>query len=244
MLPMHEVIRVPYNTLPHMRRRENAIALEPITEEMLTHKREILATHQDRCCAQTTDADAVIRELASQLGLSETHEISELCLQFNEDLCILSRTEGIRAICFTSPSRWIPGQALGRGLADLHAHVADNARLLSVSDHITKAITDASHHGFHRFVWTITAESSLAQWPEQSQPQFAELSDLWFRTEYQMTSAFMQDHCAFFVRVQHMNLSELWVDHRELIQNSLNSMSDAVVDYKNLRKIREFLQHQ
>ena len=67
--------------------------------------------------------------------------------------------------------------------------------------------------------------------------------DLYFRTETQTTVGIGGDICLFFVKVNMHPLQQVWEDlsKRQWILESINSMSEAVLDYKNLGIIKEIV---
>ena len=69
------------------------------------------------------------------------------------------------------------------------------------------------------------------------------INDLYFRTETQTTVGVGGDICLFFVKVDMHPLQQVWDDavKRQMIVESINSMSDAVLTYKNLNLIKEII---
>jgi hypothetical protein len=79
--------------------------------------------------------------------------------------------------------------------------------------------------------------------PSYTRPTPQSISDLYFRTETQTTVGIGGDICLFFVKVNMHPLQEVWdyPNKRQMIVDSINSMSEAVLDYKNLRIIKEII---
>jgi hypothetical protein len=96
---------------------------------------------------------------------------------------------------------------------------------------------------FRRYVWTLTSLPSLSQLPSYTKPTPQKIEDLYFRTETQTTVGIGGDICLFFVKVNMHPLQQVWDDpeKRTLIVESVNSMSEAVLDYKNLGIIKEIV---
>jgi hypothetical protein len=96
---------------------------------------------------------------------------------------------------------------------------------------------------FRRYVWTLTSLRSLSQLPSYTRLTPQSINDLYFRTETQTTVGIGGDICLFFVKVNMLPLQQLWDDpeKRTLIVDSINSMSEAVLDYKNLGLIKRIL---
>jgi hypothetical protein len=96
---------------------------------------------------------------------------------------------------------------------------------------------------FRRYVWTLTSLPSLSQLPSYQKPVPQSINDLYFRTETQTTVGVDGEICLFFVKVNMSPLDQVWDDagKRQMIVESINSMSDAVLDYKNLHLIKEIV---
>lgn len=171
-----------------------------------------------------------------------TTSIVEFALNFEEDVAIMHN--GIlQAICFCFPSSWIPRERVGLSLMDIHKPVADNDKLVSASQKIAE--TMATVDCFRRYVWTISNSIELNQHPKSKSNSVPNsIDELYFRTETQTTMPLNDGVSSlFFVKVDTYPLIEIW-DSNELrikIIDSINSMSDAVLDYKNLRHIKALL---
>jgi hypothetical protein len=96
---------------------------------------------------------------------------------------------------------------------------------------------------FRRYVWTLTSLPSLSQLPSYVKPTPQSINDLYFRTETQTTVGIGGDICLFFVKVKMHPLQQLWDDYekRTLIVESIHSMSEAVLAYKNLTHIKSII---
>lgn len=187
------------------------------------------------------EAHRLVELLAAYTGKEKTNDIKELALQLEEDLAILQ--DGIlRAICFCFPSGFVPAAKLGLGFFDMHLPVGDGKKLRESSDKVTTLISKEGAC-FRRFVWTITPLPGLSQHPDLVRPVPSEVDDLWFRTETQTTIGLADGVCLFFVKVNMYPLPDVFVDpvRKFAILKSLASMSDEVLDYKNLWQIRDLL---
>jgi hypothetical protein len=184
----------------------------------------------------------LVNQLATYTGKQYTHDIRELALQLEEDVAILQ--DGVlRTICFCFPSGFVPAAKLGMGFFDMHLPVGDGKKLRESSDKVTTLISKEGAC-FRRYVWTITSLPGLSQHPDLVRPIPSWVDDLWFRTETQTTIGLADGVCLFFVKVNMYPLAAVFEDpiRKSAILNSLDSMSDAVLDYKNLWQIRELIQ--
>jgi len=186
--------------------------------------------------------DLVARS-ASVLGRGQTDDIVELALNFQEDLAIMHQGR-LEAICFCYPSSWIPSERVGWTLAEIHAPVADGELLRQMSQRIAEVIATKS---MRRHVWTISTTGALSNHPKMVKPEVTDqttIEDLYFRMETQTTVPVGDGETAvFLVRVDTCPLGEIWQDpaRRDLIIQSVDTMSDNVLQYKNLIKIKEVL---
>jgi hypothetical protein len=122
-------------------------------------------------------------------------------------------------------------------LGDIHKPVADGELLVKSSPGIARTMCEQP--SFRRWVWTITVNPDLSNHPDNRRdidPQ--SIDDLYFRYETQTTASVDKETSLFFVKVEVVPLKEVW-NHR--ILESLNSMSDAVLTYKNLHCVKKLL---
>ena len=75
-------------------------------------------------------------------------------------------------------------------------------------------------------------------------PVTVHLDDLYFRIEHERTLTVDKDTAAFFIDVEVMPLSTVFhlkTEYRNLIKDSINSMSENVLAYKNLEEVKEMI---
>lgn len=213
--------------------------------QVIAHKRHQLSVWKQDLYGSTDDCSQLgLVNLAAELcGLEPTDDIQNLALQIEEDVAIIHQGV-LAAICFCSPSSWIPGQRIGQRLATIHQHVADSELLVRASDRISHAMATGGPFGRH--VWTITNSGDLNQHPSNKSKSIPEsLNDLYFRTETQTTMSMGNGLSSlFFVRVQTCPLLTVWDNLGRDIIDSVESMSDSVLDYKNLRQVKNLLKYQ
>lgn len=220
--------------------------------EYLAAKRHELSLLGPDLCAQRDDpkTQACIQRAAQALNLNRSagiQSIHDLALCLDEDVAILE-DDALTAICFCFPSSWVPAKRLGMGLAQIHQPVADGEKLVHASPKIAHVMSDPQQGSFRRYVWTITNSPELSQHPSRKSSSIPQtLDDLYYRLETQTTLAIRSDHgraSLFLVKVEVCPLSVFWHNPRQRAQlyASINSMSEAVVAYKNLGVIRALLQ--
>jgi hypothetical protein len=145
------------------------------------------------------------------------------------------------------PSGWDPGERIGQPLRSLHAPVADGERLRLASLALSHAMTGKGP--FVRHVWTLAPDGALARRPGAVAPAGgatpagpADLADLWYRCERQVTVPLPAAGASLFlIRVFVAPLLAVAADarRRARLVESLASMSEAVIAYKQLGGARE-----
>ncbi len=165
------------------------------------------------------------------------------------------------ALTVAFPSGWSPAEKLGQTLSQIHFPVADGQALRRASPGLSEAISEKGP--FVRHVWNLTDSPHLDQhprrarvsreaenhdWGDAAEPakfrinEPGSLSHIWLRCERQTTLALPeQQRSLFLIRVYLVPLNHA-VDSEEkrtTLVNALRSMTDAVVDYKNLGALRQ-----
>ncbi|WP_286226039.1 heme-dependent oxidative N-demethylase subunit alpha family protein [Polynucleobacter sp. HIN7] len=245
------VVEVPYTTSPKMSRYAGPLMDAHPDPRYLEAKNHELALLGSELCAQQ-DAEQtreLISKAASDLNLPEARtirKIEDLALCINEDVALLE-DDILTAICFCFPSSWIPAKRLGMPLAQIHHPVADGERLVQASPKIAHVMSDPQQGSFRRFVWTISNSPELSQHPSRKSnatPQ--RIDDLYYRLETQTTMPINTSQgraSLFLVKVEVCPLMVFWQnpEQRAQICASIQSMSEAVLEYKNLHSIKALL---
>ncbi len=202
--------------------------------------------HQAEDGLLASDSDRAIGELLWALPAA-LRPAALLCLAFEDDFAVIdgaSATIPWLAVCL--PSRWAPGSKVGRHFVDVHAPVADNARLLAAGAPLTRFVTGGER--WERFVWTVSPDPHLHQhpargeapWPEEdSDGRFA---DATFRSERQTFIPVPgASQAVFTIHVETLPM------HRAVavpgaaarLHAAIASMSHAVLVYRGLDAVRE-----
>lgn len=174
-------------------------------------------------------------------GFRPTEDICEIALQLNEDIAVL-RNGVLLSICFCFPSSFVPAALVNRSFLQIHEPVPENETLNKATPNIVRHLGTEGNN-FRRTVWSLSTHPGLSQHPSYPRPTATKLEDLYFRTETQTTVGRGDGWCFFFTRVEMTPLMEIWGDEekRTAIISSVNSMSEAVLEYKGLREIREVI---
>jgi hypothetical protein len=140
------------------------------------------------------------------------------------------------------PSGWYPQEKAGMTFAEIHDPIADNELIMKAADHIAAAICNKGP--FVRHVWTISNTGNLSRRPDLIPERVDnDIDQMWFRCERQTTIPVDGRASLFLIRVYVIPLKEIFEDdfRTKMVVDSINSMSDAVIEYKGYGKLRDFL---
>lgn len=245
-MPIEFPVRVPYTTAPNMVRNTGEVFNRLPDIRILNIKRQELLRHGADLCAESDLAVnlKLVSRALEYCGLPNHYSLQQLALSFEEDIAIMHQGR-LEAICFCFPSSWIPAERIGMTLAEIHAPVADGEKLIEMSPRIAETMADPEQGSFRRHVWTISNSEALSQHPANKNTSIpTSIDDLWFRLETQTTAPLGDDETSlFFVKVETEPLSVIWNDpeKRNTLMDSINSMTDSVLTYKNLHHIKDLL---
>ena len=197
----------------------------------------------------TAIEEELVEKTAAKLGLfnehdnyqvfTECNDIKQLGLAIEDDVVIMHK--GKLEACFVAfPSSWNAGEKVGKTLAELHEPIADNEALVRASDGIMRAMT--SGQSYHRYTWGISSLDGYSNHPLYEKPDFDSLDDLTFRVEHERTVTITEGTtAAFLIHVDTYPLEDVLKWDYGLIKGAVDSMSASVLEYKNLKKVKELL---
>jgi dimethylamine monooxygenase subunit A len=247
-------ILVPFRMQPGLRRLDcAALELTPLAagSPLAGEKRSVFDAGQSRLGVPGFDpapALAAIEAHAPAASRGDSSTPPEL--RFEEDFAVLDGATGtLPWLCVCVPTHWAPEDKLGLDFAAVHRPVADNAALLAAGQQLVALAT--SGECWERFVWTISASARYDQhpgrhprapWPATDDGQ-AFAAACWLRVERQTFFPVGQGtrQAVFSIRVM---LEPLMTAARapgaaQRLHDSLASMSQAVLEYKNLAAARD-----
>jgi hypothetical protein len=232
-------VKVPYTVGPDIVKYEGpAFNVHPDPVYLSEKKKELEINEHQICGSISTD---YLHHLNAFCGFNLNVSLPEICIRLEEDVAIL-KDGFLQSIGFCFPSGFYPVQKLGLSFFDMHLPVGDGETLRRSSEKVS-ALISKQDAMFRRYVWTLTSLPSLSQLPSYQKPVPQSIHDLYFRTETQTTVGVDGKVCLFFVKVNMYPLVQLWDDagKRQMIVESINSMSDVVLTYKNLHLIKEII---
>ncbi len=242
-------VKVPYSTAPDIVKLKDEFNLTSISDEVLTFKLEELNKFHDDLTNEITSDELLcsLKIISEKYNLPDAKTIEDLAKCVQDDLAILSFGKVI-AICFCAPSGFIPSKVVGKSFFEIHHPIPDSELLLKMSDKLSSMLSDISRGSYRRHIWTITANPSMSQHPSMKDKFHPKsISDLYFRTETQTTVPLGDNvHMLFSVKVEMTPLKDIWMDSvkKNTILESIDTMSEAMLEYKNLRIIKSILKQE
>ena len=245
-----EIVQTPYTTSPRFTPIDSVkfkVYLQEAFEERLNEYNTLLGDMsfesdlavEKKLVKKTSEA---MNEPFQDGSFREPYtDIVEMGLEIPDDVIIMHKGK-VEAAFVAMASSWNPRTVQGKTLEEVHQPVADNEMLLRASNGIWRSMT--SGKSFHRYVWGISPLKSLSNHPRHKKPSFKSLNDLYFRIEHERTLTVDEDTAAFFIDVEVMPLSTVFhlkQEYRDLIKDSINSMSENLLAYKNLEEVKEMI---
>jgi hypothetical protein len=230
-----DFVKVPYTTGPNMIRNTGPVFISPSNREIIKKKKQEIEIYKNDLYGQIEGSNKIVESAARYCNVY-TDDILDFALMIEEDVAVMHQGK-LAAICFCFPSGFKPSEKLGMHLSDIHRPVADGELLIKSSPGIAKAMCE--HPSFRRWVWTVTVNPDLSNHPSNQKNTVPQnIDDLYFRVETQTTASIDKETSLFFVKVDVVPLKTVW---NQRILDSINSMSDEVLTYKNLYQIKKLL---
>ena len=230
-----DFVKTPYTTGPNMIRNTGPVFISSPDLDIIQKKKEELTKYNTDLFGQIAGSESIVERAARYCGVY-SNQIQDLALRLEEDVAVMHQGK-LTAICFCFPSGFIPSQRLGMTLEDIHRPVADSELLVKASPGISRVMCEQA--SFRRWVWTITTNPDLSNHPNNKKEiDPVGLEDLYFRYETQTTAKIDSETSLFFVKMDVVPLKSVY--HKRIL-DSVNSMTDNILEYKNLTKIKNLL---
>ncbi len=237
-----EIVQTPYTTSPRFTPIdfvEFKEYLQDDFEERLIEYNTLMGDMSFE--SETAENLKLVKKTSEVMNIEPFNDIIEMGLEIPDDVIIMYKGK-VEAAFVAMASSWNPRTVQGKTLEEVHQPVADNEMLLKASDGIWRSMT--SGKSFHRHVWGISPLKKLSNHPRHKKPEFKSLNDLYFRIEHERTLTVDKDTAAFFIDVEVISLSTIFQlkhEYRDLIKESINSMSENILAYKNLEEVKEMI---
>ena len=237
-----EIVQIPYTTSPRFTPIDSVKFkdyLQEAFEERLNEYNTLLGDMSFE--SDLAVEKKLVKKTSEAINIEPFNDIIEMGLEIPDDVIIMHKGK-VEAAFVAMASSWNPRTVQGKTLEEVHQPVADNEMLLRASNGIWRSMT--SGKSFHRYVWGISPLKSLSNHPRHKKPSFKSLNDLYFRIEHERTLTVDEDTAAFFIDVEVMPLSTVFhlkQEYKGLIKDSINSMSENLLAYKNLEEVKEMI---
>ena len=234
---MHlDFIKTPFTNNPSMQKYSGDLINNSPRPKYIEEKIKQISLLEPELCGETELFQnlLLLDKVSDLLKMGKFNTIKDLSIQVEEDIAIMHKGK-LEAISFCFPSGWIPTKALGQDFAFLHEPVADNDLLIKSSQKLSKYMCS---HSIQRWVWNVTTIKNLSNHPTIKRPKLTSFDELYFRLETQISTPVDEETSLFLVLVEVVPLNKIW---NSRILESINSMSDNVLKYKNLIEIKKYL---
>ena len=234
---MHlDFIKTPFTNNPSMQKYSGDLINKLPRTKYIEEKTNQISLRESDLCGETElfQKLQLLDKISTLLDMQKFKTIKDLSTEIEEDIAVMHKGR-LEAISFCFPSGWIPTEALGQDFAFLHEPVADNDLLIKSSQKLSKYMCN---YTIQRWVWNVTTIEELSNHPTTNRPELKSFDDLYFRLETQISAPVDEDTSLFLVLVEVFPLNEVW---NISILKSINSMSESVLEYKNLIEIKKYL---
>lgn len=248
-------IAVPFRMQPGLQRlpadARHLTALAP-GSALWQEKKRVLDAGASRLVVPGFDQAPVIDALLAQASREGIAAAEPIELAFEEDFAVLDGpSTTLPWLCVCVPSHWAPEEKLGLPFTSVHTPVADGEAIVRAAPHLTALAT--SGDPFERFVWTLTpggrydqhpARHARTPWPDtQDTNDFARQCFLRSERQTFLPIPAAPGQALFTIRVMLQPLEQAvrTRDDAARLHDSLQSMTDAVLRYKNLAPARDRL---
>lgn len=231
-----DIVKVPFTNNPSMIRLEGPAYNNNPDEKYLKLKKKEIELNKEKLYGESELSInlGLLSKIKDFLEVSQDNGLRDLTEQLEEDFVLMHKGKmEIVSVCF--PSGWIPINKLGKDLMAIHSSVADSEQLLKSSKKLSEYMCKQS---IKRWVWTITTYPELSNFPGYVKPEVNRFEDLFFRLETQTSVPLGQDTSLFFIKVEVLPLREVW---NIKMKESINSMTENILNYKDLQQIKQLL---
>lgn len=163
----------------------------------------------------------------------------ELIERVQEDVTLLTLhpREALVVGNVCTPSFWDPSALKNRSFWEIHRPVPgfpkDERVAQRLSEHFCR------RGPLVRFVWTMSADDHLDHHPRHPRTPWAEMQQLWYRVERQITIPLSGQAALFLIRTFVHPLEDLNDEQRAILRSALEQMPEDVAQYKGLASLRQ-----
>jgi len=256
MIDYEKIFRTPYSTAPHFEVYDGELVdLRTNIDKYIEREFEWTVRSNKSYFEDALRIDFnAIEEAVTALGLDRhlsighnyTNEtlLRRLGVLLQEDIAIIDH--GVLTDAYIAfPTNWNPIEKNFKTLAEIHCPVAHSESLVKASGKICDKLANSGKN-YHRYAWTITHDERYSHHPDVVKKPFdlrpySVLSGTFVRIEHQKTFPIAKNIFGFLIDVTVVPMLNLRYDIQERLFLSLRSMSDEIINYKNIRKHRNML---
>lgn len=173
-----------------------------------------------------------------------------LCSQVQEDLAVFQLTEDsdyLAVVHLCAPNHWSPAEKIGKPFDAIHRPVADMEETIKRYPPMLKSIVGFGEP-FTRFAWGIGTDNRLNHHPEppegvdqrdwEGRAAVSKEGPIYLRVERQNLIGFQKVNAFLFtIRTYHYSVDDLSPFEKQRLWESVQSMSQATLDYKGLNDL-------
>jgi hypothetical protein len=234
------MIKIPYTVTADISKYDGEVFNRISNSHYLTQKQIELDKFGSGLGYTLLSGFSLVEDLSLYCGFKKTNDIREIALQLEEDVAILYNGRLV-SMCFCFPSGFRPMDKMGMTFMEMHTPVPDKQKLDRASDKVVEMISKPGAV-FRRYVWTLTTSPQLSRHPyyKSFEPTVTTIHNLYFRNEIQTTVGYNDGKTSFFfVKVDIISFISLPSETQQEAIDSINTMSDAVLEYKGLNEIKK-----
>ena len=221
-----------------------------ITDSLIAHKKNLLATQYEDVIATTEESEASQNLLAKKLKVeNKTYPdlIADISLSVPDDLCIIEckKKQRLLAASVCSPSYWNIKSKIGKSLREIHKPVESLNE--KIGNPIEKFINNAPlNKPFLRENWLIHGDDQRMHLTPEGFPR-GNVKDWIVRSERETLCKFSEDYSLFAINVRFQKLSSILMFEDAILglRRSLEGMDQKEIDYfggnKKVQKIFDFI---
>lgn len=246
-------VEVPFAMRPNLRawqQNESILTTDKLFADYIQQKKILynIAYGDNPDVSLLRSAIKILRGYDSSFSLNENLDgpAYNLTMSLQEDWVLFApnKKEQLSAqiLSVLFPSGWDPREKAGKTFLEIHEPVPDFDLVNKASEYIAKTITTKGP--FIRHVWTISDSEVLSRKPGTvKEKEIDRIDQLWYRCERQITVPIDSRACLFLIRLYVMPLADVFKDteKKKKIKDSINSMSDNTLEYKNLIRIKNLI---
>lgn len=227
---MYHPYKNPYNVLPNLIKVPTEPLFEPDDQldRYIDAKQDISHRPYHTCNIDGRDLRYICKFINSRCledypNYTSALDLCDIGIQIQEDLVIqkIESAKDWMAACHVCiPTGWKPEEEIGKSFAELHSNIPG----FSKNPNGVKAMLKGP---FHRFLWTIRFDDTLAGYPGTYNTTFIDENHIWVRVEKQIIYPIPEVKASLFALKIYIVKPDL-----EALKNTVKNMTETQRQYK------------